>query len=155
EPPAERAGVLLGDIAHAAQVLGDLPKARAALSRWLSLAPSHEALGLLAEIERSEGDFAAEARALESLEALVHDRLPQAHALACVRLAELALGRPEPEALEDVERWYRSARASAPENEALRARLIELYRRAGMKPELAKELRAELEAAGTRPPLEL
>ncbi|HTO09740.1 MAG TPA: hypothetical protein VMR86_22000 [Myxococcota bacterium] len=155
EPPPERAAVLLQDIAQAANALGDPARARAALQRSMELAPAPEALGLLAELARADGDFAAEARALESLEALVHDAHPEAHALACVRLAELALARPEPEALQDVERWYRAARASAPEDEALRARLIELYRRSGMKPELAQELRAQLEAGGPRPPLEL
>ncbi|HTO53327.1 MAG TPA: hypothetical protein VMR50_08070 [Myxococcota bacterium] len=155
EPPPERAAVLLGDIAQAAHAQGDSARARQALQRWLELAPAPEALGLLAELERGQADFAAETRALESLEALVHDRAPAAHALCCVRLAELALARPEPEAMQDVERWYRAARASAPENEALRARLIELYRRTQMKPELARELRAQLEAAGARPPLEL
>jgi tetratricopeptide (TPR) repeat protein len=155
EPPPERAAVLLGEIAQAAHALGDAARARSAVQRWLGLSPAPEALGLLAELERSDGDFAAEARALESLESLIHDRDPAAHALVCVRLAELALARPEPEALEEVERWYRAARASAPQNEALRARLIELYRRGHKLPELAQELRAQLEAAGERAPLAL
>ena len=72
-----------------------------------------------------------------------------------MRLAELALARPEVEALVEVERWYRAAAASAPENESLRARLVELYRKSGKRPELAQELRLQLEAAGPRAPLAL
>ncbi len=155
EPPPERAALLFADIAQAAHALGDAARARSAVQRWLELAPAPEALGLLAELERVDGDFGAEARALESLESLVQERDRAAHALVCVRLAELALARPEPEALDDVERWYRAARASAPENEALRARLVELYRRGNKLPELAQELRAQLEAAGERAPLSL
>ena len=155
EPPPDRAAFLLGEIARAAHALGDSARARSAATRWLELAPDPEAFGLLAELARTDGDFAGEARALESLEALVHDRDPAAHALACVRLAELAIARPEPEALDEAERWYRAARASAPENESLRARLAELYRRGGKLPELAQELRVQLDAAGARAPLEL
>ncbi len=155
EPAPERAAQLLADIAQAAHALGDSARARGAVSRWLELGPSPEALGLLAELARGEGDFAAEARALKSLETLVQGRDAAAHALACVRLAELALARPEPEALDDVERWYRAARASAPNDESLRARLVELYRRTDKLPELAQELHLQLEAAGERAPLAL
>ena len=155
EPPPERAALLLGDIAQAAHALGDTARARSAAERWLELSPAPEALGLLAELARGDGDFGAEARALESLESLLQGRAPESHALVCVRLAELALARPEPEARDEVERWYRAARTSAPASEALRARLIELYRRGNQLPELAQELRAQLDASGERAPLAL
>ncbi|HXZ84647.1 MAG TPA: hypothetical protein VEI82_04070, partial [Myxococcota bacterium] len=155
EPPPERAAVLLADVAQAAQALGEPARARGAALRWLELAPTPEALGLLAELARREGDAAEEQRWLESLEALVQGQSPSAHALACVRLAELALARSGAEAEAEVERWYRAARASAPDDEALGARLVEYYRRTGKLPELARELRTQLEAAGPRAPLAL
>jgi tetratricopeptide (TPR) repeat protein len=155
EPPPERAAVLLGDIAQAAQALGDSARARSAAQRWLELEPSPGALGLLAELARTDGDFASERRWLESLEALVQGTQPVAHALACVRLAELALADTGAAAAAEVERWYRAARASAPEDEALGARLIEFYRRTNKLPELARELRTQLEARGAAAPLEL
>ena len=154
EPPPERAAVLLADVAQAARGLGDRTRARSAAQRWLELAPSPEALGLLAELARDDGDSAQEQRWLESLEALVQGQSPRAHALACVRLAELALARDDGDH-EGAERWYRAARAGAPDDEALGARLVEYYRRTGKLPELARELRTQLEAAGPRAPLAL
>jgi hypothetical protein len=155
EPPAPRAAQLLREIAFAARELGDVTRVRSASQRWLELGPAADAFGLLAELARLEGDASGEARALESLEALSEGRGDESHALVCVRLAELAQSRPEPEARAEVERWYRAARASAPDNESLRARLIELYRSAGRIPELAQELRAQLDAAGAGAPLSL
>ena len=153
EPPAERAAALLADVAQAAHALGEPERARAAAQRWLELEPSPAALGLLAELARTDGDFAAEERWLGSLEAVVSGADPRAHALVCVRLAELALAKSGPEAEADVERWYRAARASAPTDEALGARLVEFYRRTQKLPELARELRTQLEAAGAAAPL--
>ena len=154
EPPAERAVELLEEQARAALELGDLPRARASVARWVELDPGPASLGLAAELARGAADAPAEAASLEALEALVQ-QVPRAHALVCVRLGELAIGRPEVEALDAAAHWYRRALESAPADGALRTRLAELYRRTGNLPELVEQLRAALAAAGATPPLEL
>ena len=154
EPPAARAAELLHELARAALELGDSARARDAVTRWVALAPGPASLGLAAELARGAADAAGETASLEGLEALVQE-VPQAHALVCVRLAELAIARPEPEALDAAAHWYRRALRSAPDDRALRARLVELYRRTGNLPELVDSLRAALAAAGAAAPLEL
>ena len=154
EPPAARAAELLEEMAHAARELGDAARARDAVTKWVTLEPSSVSLGLAAELARAASDAAGETAALEGLEALVQEDA-RVHALVCVRLAELSLARPEVQALEAAAHWYQRAYASAPENAALRTRLVDFYRRTGNLPELVRQLRGELEAAGRAAPLAL
>ena len=154
EPPAARAAELLRELSQAALELGDVARARASVAQWVTLEPGPDSLGLAAELARNAEDAVGETAALEGLEALVQD-VPHAHALVCARLAELAIARPEVEALERAADWYRRALASAPGNTVLRTRLVELYRRSGNLAELALQLRDGLAAAGAAPPLEL
>ncbi len=154
EPPAARAAELLEEQARAALELGDLPGARASVARWAELDPGPASLGFAAELARGAGDAPAETRLLEDLEALLQQN-PRGHALVCVRLAQLAIGRPEVEALDAAAHWYRRALESAPDDGPLRTRLAELYRRTGNLPELVEQLRAALTASGDAAPLEL
>ncbi len=154
EPPLARAAELLEEQARAALELGDLSRARACAARWSRLDPGPASLGFEAELARGAGDAPGETATLESLEALVQAN-PRAHSLVCVRLAQLAIGRPEVEALDAAAGWYQRALASAPNDGALRTRLAELYRRTGNLPELAEQLRAAWTAAGDAAPLEL
>jgi len=154
EPPDARAVELLELLARAALELGDAARARTAVARWATLAPTPASLGLQAELARGASDEEGEAAALEGLEVLLQ-ATPAAHALVCLRLAELSLGRPAADAPRGAAFWYRRALASAPDDAELRRRVIELHRRTGNLPELASELRAALDRAGSAAPIAL
>ncbi len=154
EPTTARATELLQELSRAAIELGDLARAQAAVSRWVELEPCPASLGLQAELARISSDTASETAALEGLEVLLASA-PAAHALVCVRLAELALGRPEVDAPDAATHWYRRALVSLPDDEVLRGRVIEHHRRSGNLRELADQLRREYDRPGADKPMAL
>ncbi len=144
QPEPDRQLPLLREIVSVARQLGDLAQARRAAEAWAELDPSAESLRCLAELTRELVDSSGERGTLEVLEILLADD-PPARAEVLVRLGELALQEPDPNALDVACHWYREALALAPD-EALRSRLIELYRSSRQLPELAHQLRGRLEA---------
>ena len=143
EPDPSRQIALLRELVSVARQAEQLPRARRAAQAWTELEASRESLEALVDVGRSMGDESCERGALEALEAVLADE-PEARAVVLARLGELALGLADPNALGVACHWYREAIALAPD-EALRSKLIELYRAGGQLPELVHELRARLE----------
>ena len=140
EPDPAQQIALLRELVDVARSAEQLPRARRAAQAWTELEASRESLEALADIGRSMNDESCERGALE---AVLADE-PEARARVLARLGELALELADPNALGVACHWYREALVQAPD-EAVRSKLIELYRAGGQLAELAHELRARLE----------
>jgi len=149
--PARRREVLI-ELIDAAEQLGDLTRALQAGREWAALETRAAPYRRLVALARRSGDLAEESQALEALEALSSDASERA---ACLeRLGDLCLELPDPEALQAARDWYCTALEVAPRPE-LRGKLLDLYRRTGSLPELARALRREIEASDGSPTSEL
>jgi tetratricopeptide (TPR) repeat protein len=143
EPEKTRAGVALEDGVEAALEAGDPIRACRLAAHWVDLIPGVDSLRALARAARESRDRSEEIRALVSLDPLLKEE-PEQQGECLVRLGELELESPNPEALRLAATWFEEALGLSPSPD-VRRRLAEIYRRLGLLPEVVRVLRQGLD----------
>jgi tetratricopeptide (TPR) repeat protein len=139
-----RAAAALADGVEAAREAHDPIRASRLAASWVDRTGSVDALRALAHAAREAGSRSEEMRALVALEPLLQ-KSPEARCECFIRLGELELESPNPDALGLAATWFEEAICLSPDPE-LRSRLGEIYRRLGLLPELVRVLADGLEA---------
>ncbi len=142
-PTGPRAAMVLSEGLEASLEAGDPLRACRLAAHWAEVAPGSEAFAALAGTARAAGDRDEERRALTALEPLLKED-PEAQATCLIRLSELELESQNPEALRLAAMWLEEAIGLWP-NLEVRRRLAEIYRRAGLLPEVVRVFREGLE----------